>query len=252
MAALAMELATRSDVGRRPANEDAVLGTSRLLAVADGVGGAVAGEVASRVVIDALAALDKRFLDGPLEDELRAAVTSANENLAFVIACRPALAGMASTLVAVALADDGRYLVVGVGDSRAYLHRSGELVRLTRDDSLVQSLVDSGAITVDEARSHPARSVVLAALDGAPRSEPTLAAVPAAMGDRLLLCSDGLTDYVPDAEVARVLGSCERSAAVARLVELALAAGSRDNVSVVVADVVPASDPAGRWAGSPG
>jgi len=247
MAGLALELAALSDVGRRPGNEDAVFGTSRLLAVADGVGGAVAGEVASRLVIDALSALDKRFLDGPLEDELRGAVTSANDTLAFVVACRPALAGMASTLVAVALADDGRYLVVGVGDSRAYLYRSGQLLQLTRDDSLVQTLVDSGAITVDQARDHPARSLVLAALDGAPRCEPSLTAVVAAAGDRLLLCSDGLTDYVADAELARVLGSDERSAAVAQLVELALDAGSRDNVSVIVADVVPRADPDGGW-----
>src|SRR5947209_10998403 len=133
MAPLTLELATRSDVGRRSGNEDAVLGTSRLLAVADGVGGAVAGEVASRVVIDALAALDKRHVFGTLEDELLATVVHANDTLGFVVACRPALAGMATTLVAVALSDDERYLVVGVGDSRAYLFRSRELLQLTRD-----------------------------------------------------------------------------------------------------------------------
>jgi PPM family protein phosphatase len=247
MAPLALELATLSDVGRRRGNEDAVFGTSRLLAVADGVGGAIAGEVASRVVIDALASLDKRFLDGSLDDELRAAVREANDTLAFVAACRPALAGMASTLVAVALGDDRRYLVLGVGDSRAYLYRGEKLLQLTRDDSLVQALIESGALTIEEARVHPQRSVVLAALDGTPRSEPRLGAVPAALGDRLLLCSDGLTDYVSDSVIARILGSCERSVAVERLVELALDAGSRDNVSVVVADVAPRTDPAGSW-----
>jgi protein phosphatase len=246
MAALAMQVSAMSDVGRRPLNEDAVFGTSRLVAVADGVGGAAAGEVASQWVINALALLDKSRLAVPLEEELRSAVAWANDTLAFLVACRPAYTGMASTLTAVALSNDGRYVVSSVGDSRAYLFRDGSLVQLTRDASLVQALVDSGALTTEEARVHPQRSVVLEALDGGVH-EFAVASVPAAVGDRLLLCSDGLTDVVAHAEVARVLGSLGRREAAERLVALALAGGGRDNVSVVVADLVAAVDPAGGW-----
>jgi protein phosphatase len=246
MPALAMELSARSDVGRRSGNEDAVFGTSRLVAVADGVGGAAAGEVASRVVIYALALLEKSRVSRPLEEELRNAVERANETLAFLVACRPAYAGMASTLTAVALSNDGRYLISSVGDSRAYVYRDGGLAQLTRDASLVQELLDSGVLSAEEARVHPQRSVVLEALDGG-RHEFAVASVEAAARDRLLLCSDGLTDAVADAQIAAVLGSLEREAAVDRLVRLALESGARDNVSVVVADVVERRDPAAGW-----
>jgi serine/threonine protein phosphatase PrpC len=247
MAALTMAPSICSEVGRRSQNEDAVFGTSRLVAVADGVGGAVAGEVASRVVINALASLDKRRLSGSLDEELRSTVVWANDTLAFTVACRPRLAGMASTLSAVALSNDGRYVVANVGDSRSYLFRDGSLVQLTHDDSLVQALVDSGALSPAEARAHPQRSVVLEALDGRPRLGFEVSAVPARAGDRLLVCSDGLTDFVSDAEIAAVLDASERPAAAEALVALALDAGSRDNVSVVVADVVVRSDPAAGW-----
>jgi PPM family protein phosphatase len=135
-----------------------------------------------------------------------------------------------------------------VGDSRAYLLRRGELIRLTTDHTLVQALLDSGAITPEQARAHPLRSVVLAALHGRPEDLAGLAvsALPVQPGDRLLLCSDGLSGVVPAATLQRVLRAERRPAAAAsRLLMAALAAGTRDDVTAVVADVTP-----GGWTGS--
>jgi serine/threonine protein phosphatase PrpC len=248
MATLTMRCASRSDVGRRANNEDAVLSTPRLVAVADGVGGANAGEVASRWAINEMIALERRRLTGDLADELSAAVVRANATLGFLVACRPEWAGMGTTLVAVALANEGTYLVASVGDSRAYLLRDGGLTRLTRDQSLVQKLIDEGAITPAQARSHPQRSVVLQALDGDPHTFAPPVSVTARADDRLLLCSDGLSDVLDDATIAAVLaGERDREQAAAKLVSLALDGGGRDNVSAVVADVVGHEDPAGGW-----
>ena len=247
--ALALESAVRTDVGPvRSKNEDAAYASPRLAAVADGVGGAAAGEVASRAAIDALVALDKRRLDRPLPEALRTAVADGNARIGFITECRPRTAGMSTTLTAVAL-DDERYAVANVGDSRTYLLRDGVLRRLTRDDSLVQRLLDGGALTPDEARRHPQRSLVVAALDGDPdRRPPAVASIAARPGDRLLLCSDGLTDSVDDDAIAAALaGSEDRAACAERLVALALAAGARDNVSVVVADAVARRDARSPW-----
>jgi PPM family protein phosphatase len=248
MTALALESAVRSDVGPvRDNNEDAVYASPRLAAVADGVGGAVAGEVASRAAIDALVALDNRRLDVPLPEALRSAIADGNERIGFIAACRPRTAGMSTTLTAVALGDDG-YAVANVGDSRAYLLRDGALRPLTRDDSLVQRMLDAGAITPEEARRHPQRSFVVESLDGDPqRTPPPVATLRARPGDRLLLCSDGLTDFVDEEPIAAALRIADRGECAQRLVDLALAAGARDNVSVVVADVVARGGPS-AWA----
>jgi PPM family protein phosphatase len=248
MGGLALECATRSDVGRvRANNEDSVFASPRLAAVADGVGGAAAGEVASQTVIHALMALDKSWLDRRLEDALAEAVAWGNQTVGFLVSCRPELAGMGTTLTAVALADDGRYVVAQVGDSRAYLWRDGHLTQLTRDDSWVQELVDRGEITPEQARHHPRRSVVLQALDGDPGRRPSLGGRRARPGDRLLVCSDGLSDLVGDDELAVALRRPSRDACADELIGRALAAGGRDNVSVVVADVVPRRDAATAW-----
>jgi protein phosphatase len=245
---LMLQPAVRTDVGRRANNEDAVFATQRLAAVADGVGGAAAGEIASQTVIGALMSLEKSRLAGRLEDALAKTVTLANDRIGFVAECRPQYAGMSTTLTAVALADGGGYAIANVGDSRTYLLRDGALTRLTRDDSLIQALIDRGALSEAEARRHPQRSVVLEALDGTPRELRAVATRPARAGDRLLLCSDGLSDVLPDAAIAALLGG-ERDAqrCAERLVDEALAAGARDNVTVVVADVVARPDPAPLW-----
>ncbi len=251
MPALAFQCTARTDVGGRVNNEDAVFGSGRLVAVADGVGGAAAGEIASRAVIMALAHLDKSRIGDPLEVELNAAIRRGNDSLAFLASCRPELVGMATTLTTVALTNDGAYLVANIGDSRTYLLRDGVLRQLTRDASLVQALIDGGTITPAEARVHPQRSVVLEALDGRARSEFPVSSEPAVAGDRLLLCSDGLSDVVEAEAIAEALGHESRAAAARRLVDLALAAGGRDNVSVLVADVVPRADPDGGWLSIP-
>lgn len=246
--ALSLESSVRSDIGPvRANNEDAAFATPRLAAIADGVGGAAAGEVASRAAINALVALDKRRLDRPLPEALGAAVAAGNASIGFISSCRPQTAGMSTTLTAVALGDDG-YAVANVGDSRAYLLREGALRQVTRDDSLVQRLLDSGALTPEEARRHPQRSLVVEALDGDPeRTAPAVATLAARPGDRLLLCSDGLSDSVDDDAIAGTLRIRDRDACAEALVALALEAGARDNVSVVVADVVARRDPRAGW-----
>ncbi len=245
---LMLQPAVRTDVGRRSNNEDAVFATRRLAAVADGVGGAAAGEVASRTIIGVLESLEKSRLERRLEDALAEAVALGNDRIGFVAECRPQLAGMSTTLTVVALADDGGYAVANVGDSRTYLLRDGALTRLTRDVSLVQALIDRGALTDAQGRRHPQRSVVLEALDGTPRELRGIGMHPARAGDRLLLCSDGLSDVLADADLAALLAS-ERDArsCAERLVDEALAAGARDNVTVVVADVVARPHAAPLW-----
>lgn len=248
MMALTMRPAVASEVGVRQNNEDAAFASARLAAVADGVGGAIAGEVASTLAINKLIGLDKRRLAAPLERELGAVVEDANAVIEFVISYDPGLAGMGTTLTAVALSNEGEYVVANVGDSRTYLLRDGRLRRLTRDDSLVQDLIDRGALSEDEARVHPRRSIVLDVLNGDERSLPRLRTVRARPGDRLLLCADGVTDYLSDAEVAAILGSeIDTTAASRRLAAAALAAGSRDNVTAVVADVEVDPDAGARW-----
>jgi protein phosphatase len=156
------------------------------------------------------------------------------------------MAGMSTTVTAVALGDEG-CVVANVGDSRTYLLRDGALTQLTRDDSWVQLMLDSGELTPEQARDHPRRSLVLAAIDGEPDHDPVLTRFDARCGDRLLLCSDGLSDVVDDATIEATLRIADRAACAARLIELALAAGGRDNVSAVVADIAPRRDPATAW-----
>ena len=234
--ALALECETRSDVGRRADNEDAAYASPRMAAVADGLGGSAAGEVASSAVIEALARLDER--DQALEDGLQDAVSESNRAISSMVAACPEMSGMSTTLTAIALAGDDRFVVTNIGDSRTYLLRDGELTQLTRDDSLVQTLVDAGEITAEQARSHPRASVLLDALDGQERRDAPLTSIEARPGDRLLLCSDGLSDVVHDRAILAALAIRSRRECADRLIELALAAGGQDNVSVVVADVV--------------
>ena len=246
MTGLILDCTARTDVGWRPNNEDAVFASPRLAAVADGVGGAAAGEVASRTLINALIQVDKCRLQGRLEDALAAGIAWGNETIGFIAACRPAMAGMSTTVTAVALGDDG-CVVANVGDSRTYLLRDGVLTQLTRDDSWVQLMIDSGELAPEAARGHPQRSLVVAALDGEPDRDPALTSFEARPGDRLLLCSEGLSDVVDDDAIAATLRGAPRAHCAQRLIDLALAAGGRDNISAIVADVVPRVDPSTCW-----
>jgi protein phosphatase len=245
--ALTLQPTVLSEVGLRDNNEDSVFASPRLVAVADGVGGAAAGELASQLAILKMVALDKRRLLQPLERELSDAVADANALISLATLYEPRNAGMATTLTAVALSNDGQYIVANVGDSRTYLLREQRMRRLTRDDSLVQELIDQDLLSERDALRHPQRSVVLRVLDGVEREPPGLRAVPAVEGDRLLLCSDGVTDYLTDDQVAEFLAIEEPAEAVRSLVDAALAHGSRDNVTVAVADVVPSFGSEEGW-----
>ena len=243
MPALTLQPAVQSHVGLvREHNEDAVFATPRMVAVADGVGGSVAGEVASQTAIMALAHMEKCHLTAPLPDALRDALARGNETIGFIAECRPQVKGMSTTVTAVALGDT--YAIANIGDSRAYLFREGTLRRLTRDDTYVQALVDSGQLDPELARRHPQRSAVLEALDGDPARSATVTTHEPRAGDRLLLCSDGLTDVVDDDTLAAALAIPSREHAVDRLLELALRAGGPDNITAIVADAVRAPETA--------
>lgn len=232
--------AAASDRGRvRDHNEDSGYAGPGLLVVADGVGGAAAGEVASATAVYVLAALALRGPYADPLDVLRGGVRLDQEQLAIGVAQDPAREGMASTLTAV-LGDGRRFALAHLGDSRAYVWRDGDLTRVTRDHTFVQALVEEGRLSEQEALAHPWRHVVTRSLAGDPEELGDLTWLDLRRGDRVLVCSDGLTDMVGEDEVARVLGAHpDDDAAVTALVERALAAGGRDNVTCVLATVVP-------------
>lgn len=234
---LGLRYAARSDRGLvRANNEDSVYAGARLLALADGMGGHAAGEVASQLVIAALAHLDDDEPGGDLLAKLDTAVRSGNAAIAAQVEVEPELEGMGTTLTAILFAGD-RIGLVHIGDSRGYLLRDGELTQITKDDTFVQTLVDEGRITREEAHSHPQRSLIMRALTGH-EVEPTLTMREARAGDRYLLCSDGLSDPVSDETILEALQISDVAEAAYRLIELALRGGGPDNVTVVVADVV--------------
>ncbi len=234
---LVLRYAARSDRGLvRANNEDSVYAGARLLALADGMGGHAAGEVASQLVIAALAHLDDDEPGGDLLSQLNEAVHEGNSAIAEHVEADPDLEGMGTTLTAILFAGN-RLGLVHVGDSRGYLLRDGELNQITKDDTFVQTLVDEGRITADEAHSHPQRSLIMRALTGH-EVEPTLIMREAKAGDRYLLCSDGLSDPVSKDTILEALQILDVSESADRLIELALRGGGPDNVTVVVADVV--------------
>ena len=235
--AIALRYAVRSDKGLvRGNNEDSVYAGPRLLAIADGMGGHAAGEVASTTVINALERLDE---DHPVEDllgDLRAAFEQANRDVANAVDADPSLDGMGTTLTALRFAGS-RVGLVHVGDSRAYLARGGTFAQITHDDTYVQSLVDSGKLTEEEAQHHPRKSVILRAITGT-EVEPDVSIRQARVGDRYLLCSDGLSDVVSAETLAETLMEGDPQECADRLVDLALRGGGPDNVTCIVADVV--------------
>jgi protein phosphatase len=234
---LVLRYAARSDRGLvRANNEDSVYAGARLLALADGMGGHAAGEVASQLVIAALAHLDDDEPGGDLLGKLEAAVRSGNAAIADHVQMEPDLEGMGTTLTAILFAGN-QIGLVHIGDSRGYLLRDGELTQITKDDTFVQTLVDEGRITAEEAHSHPQRSLIMRALTGH-EVEPTLTMREARAGDRYLLCSDGLSDPVSDETILEALQIPDVAESAYRLIELALRGGGPDNVTVVVADVV--------------
>jgi PPM family protein phosphatase len=234
---LVLHYAARSDRGLvRSNNQDSVYAGPRLLALADGMGGHAAGEVASKVVIAALAPLDDDEPGDDLLGQLRNAVLSGNGAISELVSSDPDLDGMGTTLTAVLFAGS-KLGLVHIGDSRAYLVRDGEFSQITHDDTFVQSLIDEGRITEEEAANHPQRSLLLKALTGH-EVEPSLAVREARAGDRYLLCSDGLTTPVSEETIAEALRISDPQQCADRMIELALKGGGPDNVTVIIADVV--------------
>ncbi len=254
---LALRYAVRSDVGLlREGNEDSAYAGPRLLAVADGMGGHAAGEVASAVTIGAMSELDRpgeggaSGAGGPggpggpggdMMADLSNAVAAANMRLQQMITANPAIEGMGTTLTAV-LWSNGHAAVCHIGDSRGYLLRQGELYQITHDHTLVQSLVDEGRITEDDVSTHPQRSLLLRALDGRTIAEPDLSVHEAQLRDRYLLCSDGLSGVVSDETLRDTLdGIPDPEACTRQLIDLAIRGGGPDNITCIVADVIDAA-----------
>ncbi|USX45976.1 PP2C family protein-serine/threonine phosphatase [Dietzia kunjamensis] len=233
----ALVYTARSHLGMvRENNEDSAYAGPRLLALADGMGGHAAGEIASQFVVAALARLDEDEPGQDLTGALTRALTVGNEAIASHVEAHPETDGMGCT--ATALLFDGRRMgLLHVGDSRAYLLRDGTLTQITKDDTFVQSLVDRGELSADEAHTHPRRSLILKALTGEP-VEPTAVIREARVGDRYLLCSDGLSDPVSTETIAETLATGTVEEAADRLVQLALRSGGPDNITVVLADVL--------------
>jgi PPM family protein phosphatase len=241
---LALRYAVRSDVGLlREGNEDSAYAGPHLLAVADGMGGYEAGEVASAAVISTVAPLDKQPMPkSELFDALSGAVTTAKQALRRIVEADPAVGSMGTTLTAMLWAD-GSAAICHIGDSRAYLVRDGDLYQITHDHTFVQALIDQGRIRPDEASTHPQRSLLLRALDGRTDADPDLSMMTAQVGDRYLICSDGLPVAATDDQILRTLVSVPEPAdAVLALIELAIKGGAPDNVTVIVADVIDLDD----------
>jgi serine/threonine protein phosphatase PrpC len=234
---LVLRYAARSDRGLvRSSNQDSVYAGPRLLALADGMGGHAAGEVASKVVIASLAPLDDDEPGDDLLAQLREAVGNGNGAIAELVSQDPDLDGMGTTLTAV-LFSGSRLGLVHVGDSRAYMYRGGVFSQITRDDSFVNELLEQGRITPEEAAVHPQRSLLLKALTGH-EVEPTLTVREARSGDRYLICSDGLSGMVSDETLADAIQIRDPQDCADRMIELALKGGGTDNVTVIIADVV--------------
>ncbi len=241
----ALNYAARTDVGLvRSRNEDSGFAGPHLLAVADGMGGHAGGNVASSLVIGRLAPLDgdSHGSDDAL-DILAATIAEANSSLAGEMSADAQLQGMGTTLTALMKAGAHGLALVHIGDSRAYLLRGEAFTQITKDHSYVQSLVDSGRITQADAEHHPQRSLVTRVLTGGPEDEPDLAMREARVGDRYLICSDGLSDYVASDTIAEVVRmGLDPRETTKRLIDLAMRGGAPDNVTCVIGDIVPLSE----------
>lgn len=233
----------RTDVGRqRQANEDSYLARAPLFVVADGMGGAQAGEVAS---LTAIQAFQPGLPEGNPEQAIEQTIATANRNIHDQAHADPSLAGMGTTITVAAVDADSEQVVIGhVGDSRAYRLRDGIIQRLTKDHSLVEEMRRRGQITEEQAEDHPQRSIITRALGPEPVVQADLQSVPADPGDIFLLCSDGLTTMIGDDRIREILmGATSLDAAARTLVDEANRAGGRDNITVIVFQVEDPADP---------
>jgi serine/threonine protein phosphatase PrpC len=241
-----LRYAAISDVGRvRKDNQDSGYAGPWLLTVCDGVGGAARGDLASSTAIGQLRRLDQPPAETDDEDHrlelVAGALHRASDRIGDLVDEEPALSGT-STTATVALFDGERLAMGHVGDSRAYLFRGQEISQLTSDHTFVQSLIDDGRITEEDARTHPHRNLILKALDGVHEVDPDLFTVQLVEHDRILLCSDGASGSLDNGRLADILATGSPDYAAVELVRASLEAGSTDNVTCIVADVVPADE----------
>lgn len=247
---LSAQAVSVSDTGRvRARNEDRIFTSERLFVVADGMGGHTLGDVAAQCAIDAVAAIEQDLDSYSVEDRKSAIkialIEAADQICRHLDGVLPGSTetrilnfGQAAGTTVAGLHLGERPLAFHVGDSRVYLYRDQELSRLTRDHSLVQEMVDAGEITDDEAHTHPRRSIITRAIGTYGPPAVDFAEVDLKVGDFVILCSDGLTDELTDAEMTRILrDAIDMDEAINRLVSEALASGGRDNISIVLAHI---------------
>ena len=235
--------AFRTDTGRqRNANEDSLFVRNPVFVIADGMGGAQAGEVASKAAAESF---DRELPQAPPERVLEETIESANRTIHELARRDPGLAGMGTTTTALIVDLEGEAVAIGhVGDSRAYRFRAGKLERLTRDHSLVEEMRRKGQLTDAQAEDHPQRSIITRALGPEPEVQVDVQTVPAQAGDVFLICSDGLTTMLDEDHVSRLLGrASSMDAAVRALVDEANRAGGRDNITVVAFRLEDAASP---------
>jgi len=240
---LSLRFAAGSHKGMiREGNEDSGYAGPRLLAIADGMGGQAAGEVASSEVISTIVSLDDDIPGSDILTSLGTAVQRANDQLLRMVQEDPQLEGMGTTLTAL-LWTGQRLGLVHVGDSRAYLLRDGVLTQITQDHTWVQRLVDEGRITEEEATTHPQRSLLMRALGSGEHVEPDLSIREVRVGDRYLICSDGLSGVVSHQTLEDTLAGYQAPhETVQELIQLALRGGGPDNITCIVADVLDTDD----------
>lgn len=239
--AIALRYAARSHIGlgTKSRNEDSAYAGPELLVLCDGMGGHAAGDVASSLVVGELVHLDGEAAGGDdMLDVLKDSIDSANDRLAEVGHESVDAGGMGTTCIAM-LRSGSKLAVANIGDSRAYLRRGTRVTQITRDHSFVQQLLDEGRISKEEAVHHPQRSLVTRVLTGRHEDHPDLTVRELRVGDRLMLCSDGVTDYVAENTVADILRAEGSAGDIAdQLIAISLRAAARDNITVVVADAV--------------
>jgi len=241
---LALRTVAHSEIGLvRKNNQDSGYASPTMVVVADGMGGAAAGDLASTVAITELQKADGHHKGTEMLEVLGGALQKANDRIAELVAGDMSLDGMGTTVCG-ALFDGEQLGVAHIGDSRGYLRRDGELTRLTHDHSWVQSLIDEGRITEDESHVHPHRSLLLRVLNGQPISEPDLELVTLRDGDRIMFCSDGLCGLVTDDVIGDALAGDDLDLVLTDLVEAAHAGGGLDNITIIVSDVVKAGSDA--------
>ena len=240
-----LRYAAISDVGRvRKDNQDSGYAGPWLLAVCDGVGGAARGDLASATAIGQLRKIDAKPTTSASDDmrgQVAGALHRANDRIAELVDDDPSLSGT-STTATLALFDGAKLTFGHVGDSRAYLFRAEEIRQITKDHTFVQSLIDEGRITDEDARTHPHRNLILKAIDGVHDIDADLFDVELLLGDRLLLCSDGASGVLDDGRLADILSMGTPDYAAVELVRASLEAGTNDNVTCIVADVVEEAD----------